>query len=70
MKKPTIDYNSIIGSGKQFTDDDFDYESEAMYWSDYSTGSLEGRTYEFDRVRNRKPNASIWGQNLRPHDIE
>ena len=40
IKKTPIDHTTIIGKGLNFTDSDFNYQADAIWWSDFNYGSL------------------------------
>jgi hypothetical protein len=69
MKKPNVNYASIIGSSQGFIDLDFDYRSDAVYWPDYpynSQSAAYNKSYTWDRARNRIPGASLFGTEIKP----
>lgn len=65
MKTPTIDYKSIIGSGKPYTDD-FSFTNDSLYWPAKSTGYLSaykaGTNFDLARARSKLPTATLWGK--------
>ena len=40
IKKTPIDHTTIIGKGLNFTDSDFNYQADSIWWSDFNYGSL------------------------------
>ncbi len=41
-----------------------------MYWSDNNLHSLAGRAVDWGRARERIPNASIFGTEITPNDVD
>eukprot|EP00347_Sterkiella_histriomuscorum_P020566 403337314 len=75
FKSSNIDYNSIIGSGKQFTDTEFSFANDAVYWPQYNQNyakELWYDKYEVFRAREKLPTATLWGNQSMPgpNDIE
>jgi hypothetical protein len=70
MKKPTVDHTQIVGKGVKWTDPDFSHIDNAMYWSDANLYSLNAAPVNWARARDRIPNASIFGTEINPNDVD
>lgn len=69
MKQATVDHTKIIGTGIKWNDPDFNYTNNAVYWSDYNYQSLGSMNVNWGRARDRIPNASIFGTEISPNDV-
>ena len=60
-------YSTIIGSGVKYTDSNFP-TSDAIVWSDYTTGTLTSysTSASWDRLINRVTTASLFGTTSTP----
>jgi hypothetical protein len=73
IKFPAVDYRTILGSGILFTDEQFNFNNDTSYWTDYNLGSLQlkyNKSYFWERASIRFPNSTLFGSGPNPYGVD